>query len=466
MASTRERPDAVAWRYEVRVGSEPHDDLIVEGRFAGGSDDFEVDRRATPFVHDVAYATGATGEGWVRAATNRSGGSGWSVPCGASGCRVRYRFALADAARLHDIDTAIASGDVVVAPPSTWLMRPATTTSEERFRFHVTVSPPARFAAGTRPVPMRPGVASHAGGSLDDTFEASTDAMDASSFAVFGPFHAATIESGTARVEVAIAPHALTLADAEAVAWIRSAVDAIAAYFRGFPAPRALVIVMAGGAGPTRGETLGDGGPAVLLRAGEGLTGATTRDDWVATHELLHVSLPSLSREHTWLSEGIATYVEPIVRARAGIIGPEKVWGDLVAGLPQGLPEAGDEGLDRTHTWGRTYWGGALFCLVADVTIRERTGNARSLDDVLRAAAKRGGDAETQWDIERWLDEGDGATGTRVLHELYRDMALAPRTVDLAALWSRLGVRVSGKAVSFDDGAPFAAVRRAITDRP
>ena len=78
-------------------------------------------------------------------------------------------------------------------------------------------------------------------------------------------------------------------------------------------------------------------------------------------------------------------------RARTGELSTEKVWGDLVRGLPQGLPGRGDEGLDRTHTWGRTYWGGALFWLLADVEIRERTGNRFGLEDALRAVLTQRG---------------------------------------------------------------------------
>ena len=127
-----------------------------------------------------------------------------------------------------------------------------------------------------------------------------------------------------------------------------------------------------------------------------------------------------------WLSEGIASYVEPIVRVRAGTLAPEKLWRDLVEGLPQGLPEAGDEGLEKTHTWGRTYWGGSLYCLLADLRIREQTGNARSFDDVMRAVVATGADVESHWEVARLLDVGDAATGTRALHDAYRELALAP----------------------------------------
>jgi hypothetical protein len=442
-------PKRPVWSYDIEAG----DELSVDATFAaGGSDELRIDEDTAPFVHDVAYAAGSR---WLPAPALPDGiGSGWAAPCGANGCRVKYRFSLHDAAaKLDAADTAIASGDVVVAPPSSWLLRPEGRPG--RFRFHVRATPPALFEAGTHPSPD--GAAA--------TYEASTDALEASSFAVFGSFHAGTIGSGSARVEVAIAPQGLALADGEVLAWVRSAVEALATYFGRFPAPRTLVIVQAGKRGPTRGLTLGDGGPAVLVRVGDGVTARAVRDDWVVTHELIHVTLPALARQHVWFSEGLASYVEPIVRARARLLAPEKLWKDLVDGLPQGLPLAGDEGLDRTHTWGRTYWGGALFCLVADVTIRERTGNSRSLDDALRAISATGADVEEHWEIDRVLDVGDRATGTTVLRDLYRAMGLAAGSVDLAGLWSRLGVRASAAGVTFDEHAPLAAVRRGIAGR-
>jgi hypothetical protein len=438
-------PNRIVWRFEVTADAHA-DELSVDARIGPGSSDLRVADEASPFVRDVEYEEGPE---WRKAPPS---GPAWAVPCRATGCHVRYRFALRRAAvALNDIDTAVASGDLVVAPPSTWLLRPVD-GPPGRLYARVRSTSPTRFAAGTHPPPD----------GAPDAFETSTDTIDGSGFAVFGPFHQATVHSGSARVELAISPQGLALADADVVTWVRTAVDAIATYLGRFPAARTLLVVLPGKGGSTRGETLGDGGPAVLLRVAEGVTAVTARDDWVVTHELLHVSLPSLSPAHAWLDEGLATYVEPIVRARAGIISPEKVWYDMVEGLPQGLPQGGDEGLERTRTWGRTYWGGALFCFVADVMLRERTHNAQSLDEVLRAGVRTGANVEAHWDMQRWLDEGDRATGTDVLHTLYRDLALAPGTVDLNSLWSRLGVRVVGHTVTFDDRAPLAAVRRAI----
>src|SRR5262249_54356684 len=161
---------------------------------------------------------------------------------------------------------------------------------------------------------------------------------------------------------------------------------------------------------------------AIAIDVGQEADEDELKDDWVLVHEMIHTALPDLLGPHHWLEEGLATYVEPLARARAGLVSPEQLWLDWGRGMPNGLPEEGDRGLDRTPTWGRTYWGGALFCLVADLEIRTRTQNMKSLDDALRAILVAGGNIASAWPIERVLEVGDQATGVRVLSETYAKM--------------------------------------------
>jgi hypothetical protein len=130
--------------------------------------------------------------------------------------------------------------------------------------------------------------------------------------------------------------------------------------------------------------------------------------------------------------------------------------------MPQGQPGPGDKGLDHTHTWGRTYWGGAIYCLVADVGIRKNTRNAQGLRDALRAINRAGGTIEAEWPLARALDTGDHATGGKVLMQIYEQMRSTAVTVDLDGLWRQLGVRLQDGKTAFDDQAPLAAVRAAI----
>lgn len=246
---------------------------------------------------------------------------------------------------------------------------------------------------------------------------------------------------------------------------------AVVTYFGQFPVARARVLVLpvAGRQGVFQGTTWGNmrGVPAFTrIRVGEQTTQQELTDDWMATHELVHMGFPSLADEHHWMEEGMATYVEPIARVQAGQLDDGTIWSDMMDGMPKGEPVAGDEGLDRTHTWGRTYWGGALFCLTADVEIRRQTKNRKGLQDALRAIVAAGGSIDQEWAIEKAFEVGDQATRTHVLSTMYAKWKSAPVEVDLDALWKDLGVRRVGAGVEFDPKARLARVREATTRKP
>jgi hypothetical protein len=158
----------------------------------------------------------------------------------------------------------------------------------------------------------------------------------------------------------------------------------------------------------------------------------------------------------------LSVYVEPIARIRAGHWTAAKMWGELVRDMPKGLPKEGESGMDHTHTWGRTYWGGALFCFVADVQIRKQTKNKKGLEDALRGILNAGGDINEDWELEKALKIGDSATGVDVLQKLYAEWKDQPMQVDLPAMWKALGVEANGGTAVLKDDAPMSAVRREI----
>ena len=161
----------------------------------------------------------------------------------------------------------------------------------------------------------------------------------------------------------------------------------------------------------------------------------------------------------------MAVFGEPLVRVRAGMEDPSVLWSEWLEQGALGLPRPGEGGLETTHTWARTYWGGAVFWLVVDVTLRERTGNARSADDVLRALVVAGGNVSNEWKVEDVVRVADAATGLPVFSELFRSMGEAPGAPDLSALFGRLGVSLHNGTVVYDDNAPLVSVRRAMVAR-
>jgi hypothetical protein len=270
---------------------------------------------------------------------------------------------------------------------------------------------------------------------------------------------------GDARIEIELAPEPFALAREDIDAWVRDAASAVTAYYGRFPIERTVVAIAGcSGSAVTDGVTRGAGDHALIrIELGAMASTRALERDWMLTHEMVHLAMPDLPLAHRWFEEGIATYVEPIARAQAGLASESDAWRQLVLGLPQGQPGASDRGLDRDSSWGRTYWGGALFCLVADVEIRERTQNRHGLQDALRAIVAGGQSLLESSSIERVLARCDEAVGVPVMSELYARQALRAERVDLDSLWKRLGISLRRRQMRFDDGAPLADVRKAIT---
>jgi hypothetical protein len=246
------------------------------------------------------------------------------------------------------------------------------------------------------------------------------------------------------------------------VEWVQRAAQAVTDYYGRFPVPMVRITVHTDKDGRiSHGVTYN--GRRIDINLGSRTKSENLMEDWEMTHEMLHLSFPLLDDDYNWMGEGLSDYVEPIARARLGQERSEEVWRQLVMGLPKGLPEPGDKGLDHTPTWGRIYWGGALYWFLADLEIRRTTQNQRSLRDALRAILDAGGDGRQEWDLEQVLAAGDRATGTHVLTELHNRMGAVPYTPDLDALWQRLGVQYLEGRISFDDRAPEAPLRQSIT---
>jgi hypothetical protein len=277
-----------------------------------------------------------------------------------------------------------------------------------------------------------------------------------------------TLDIGGAKLQLVFTGAVPDLPIKSFTEYLHRAAQAVASYYGRFPVPAAkiLIVVEPGQDGILQGTTWGDrdGFPAFIrLRIGQHTTARELDEDWTATHEMVHTALPSLPDDQHWLEEGLATYVEPIARAQVGQLTPEEVWYGMLLGMPHGEPGQRDRGLDYTHTWGRTYWGGALFCLVADIQLRKQTKNAYGLQDALRAVVNAGGGIDKDWSIERVLAVADGSTGTSVLKDLYKTWGSSPVAVDLPELWKGLGVQLSGDQIVFDGTAPFARIREDIT---
>jgi hypothetical protein len=278
---------------------------------------------------------------------------------------------------------------------------------------------------------------------------------------------AATLKISGATIDVTLPDGPMKLSHDQLLGWVKNSASTVADYYGHFPVPHlTLKMRSTSGSGIRHGVTYARDGGLIFISVGRDADIAATKEDWVLVHEMIHLAFPSMEDDQHWIEEGISTYVEPVARAREGGMQVKEVWGTFVRDMPKGEPGPDDHGLDNTHTWGRTYWGGALFCLLADVRIHERTKNRKGLEDALRGINRGGGNINEDWDIGKTLAMGDKATGTTVLRDLYQSMRDKPAPVDLDQLWTKLGIQMKDGSVAFNDKAPESNIRKAITAPP
>lgn len=193
------------------------------------------------------------------------------------------------------------------------------------------------------------------------------------------------------------------------------------------------------------------------------------RADWTAVHEFSHLYHPFLGGDGRWLAEGLASYYQNVLRARAGLLQPEEAWRRLEGGFVRGRrattgsgPEQAvalaDIGRGRGATM-RVYWAGASYWLDADLALRAR---GTTLDAVLDRYARcclRGTASMTPEAFVAALDE---AGGGGVFARLYREYAASRAFPSQAAAYAALGIEADGGTLRFSHVPQAARLRAAI----
>ena len=278
---------------------------------------------------------------------------------------------------------------------------------------------------------------------------------------------AAGCATSAPRIALEVEPGELALPRERLQRWVDESSAQIVETFGAFPVPALELALEPRGSsrgihdGTTR--SLGDRA-RIEVGVGGRASERELEHDWVLVHEMIHLAVPNLPAAQHWFEEGVATYLEPFARARGGKRSEEDVWRELVRDYPQGLPRPGEGGLDDTRTWARTYYGGALFCLAADVAIARTTHGGKSLRDAFRGTVAQGESILRDSDLAHFAAELDRALGVEVVAPLYAQWAHAPVAPDLEALWKELGVVREGRSIRFDPSAPLARWRASLVE--
>ena len=189
--------------------------------------------------------------------------------------------------------------------------------------------------------------------------------------------------------------------------------------------------------------------------------------DWVAVHELSHLFHPYLGSRGAWLAEGLATYYQNVLRARAGLLTPQQAWQQIDAGFSRGradihagnpiLEDAGD-----SRAFMRVYWSGTAYWLEVDTELRRGSANRLSIDEALRRFDACCLPSYRRWEPAEFVAKLDALMDTDVFTRRFREFRARRDFPDLTTVYGALGIRSGGGDLEFDDAASAANVRRAI----
>jgi predicted metalloprotease with PDZ domain len=249
--------------------------------------------------------------------------------------------------------------------------------------------------------------------------------------------------------------------------WMQEAAECVASVEGSFPQPLAQILVVAIGkqneAVPWA-HVMRGGGVAAEFFVDENRSLEEFRADWTATHELSHMLLPMVSSRDRWLSEGLASYYQNVLRGRDGRLEEVAAWRKLHAGFERGKHATnGDSLAEATRSgWGsimRIYWSGAAMFLKADARLRILSGGAQSLDTVLSAFQACCLDASRSWRGRELFAAFDRISGYTVFTDVYDEHVPDGEFPDLAETYAQLGLVPGTQTIELDPEAPQSKVR-------
>lgn len=386
-------------------------------------------------------------------------GEGVAVPPGQGGCLL-YVVDL-DGAVSSRWNAGFRSGRTRVVALPMWLWRPRRLSATTRYTVSV--------SEGSDPITLPWSLGQ------DESYVLNQQAFRMLSYATLGRSYLAEYreQGAPGHLRVVSVPDVPRFSARDhLLPWVRRHVDVLRPFFKDAAFPSIEVLFVndgGGGPGASFGMAARGGYRQVVLLVPTGATDAGMEGDWIFPHELVHLTMPYVRRGDAWLSEGVPTYYQEVLRGRRGSVSRAQAWCELHKGFERGRREGSGRTLrqesrdmGRTGNYGAVYWCGAALSFHADVLLRLR---GLSLDRLLQHTAQCCSWSARAWSADEVLEEFDrvDSAGTwRALVARYLDGADFPRVRDL---WERMGMEVRGGMLKFTEGL-LSPIRDSIMGGP
>ena len=420
---------------------------------------FTADRAAARFVDAFARTNEPA------SAPARAGGV-WSAKGWHAGECLSYRAALGRIVDAGDRGLGARHGGAIVVDPDVWLLR--TDDADRRVPAEVDVELPPGYAisAPWHPLP----------GSDGTRFSLSPTPKDWLARIAIGKFGSKDIplRGGTLRLSILEGADASQRAMLEA--WLAHVSRATLSAYGKLPLADVQVLIVPDR--DTDNEAVGFGqssrgqGHALTLFVDPDKSPKAFDRDWVAVHELSHLFHPYLDDEGSWLAEGLATYYQNVLRARAGLLTAADAWEQIDYGFARGrgATRAGNDvplgASGERPNFMRIYWSGTAYWLEVDTELRRMSGNRLTIDEALHRFDDCCLPSYRAWEPAEFVAKLDALMGTDVFRKHFDAYATRRDFPDLKPLYARLGIVRAGDSLRFDDTAPDAGVRVAIMAPP
>lgn len=389
----------------------------------------------------------------------------------ADGC-VSYRASLLVQGGRHQRSSGVARrvGPDVVTDAGIWLWRPPSLAQDEEVELRFALPEGMSVSA-----PWRPQRDAHG---RVEAYRLGHAPYDWPAAVAFGTFQQHEIAVGEARLRVAVLHGAPQVELALVRQWLMRSAEAVSTLYGRFPLDDVQMIVVPGARGDEpvpSAFVLRGGQPAVYFFINQRKPLADYLADWTAVHEMAHLLLPHVRPEDAWLSEGVASYYQNVLRARAGMISVQEAWQRMhgsfrraMRSMPGTTLADATERMYRDGAYMRVYWHGAALMLMADQRLRARTQGAQSLDRVLHRLHACCLDGTQVWQASALFDKLDELSATTVFSELYAQHVTAAHFPDLTETYDELGLDVSagGEIVNLLPRAAHSDDRDAIMRAP
>jgi M61 glycyl aminopeptidase len=436
---------------------------------------------AMHFIHDARRDSGRTLD---------AGEGEWDADDWRAGECLSYRADLAAIAAQNDLDAGMRLGDDLVGAPQLWLLRPDV-QGDANAELGISLPPgwsisaPWRAQPPPHPQAAEPSSAGALGRSI--LFSIANTPANWSAAVAIGHFDEERIElpGGVLRLTIlhgADAQQRTKLHD-----WLAHVSRAVLSAYGRLPLGDVQVLMLpisslglahravaAIAARPVHfGQSIRGEGNALELLVDPSRPAAEFDADWIAVHELSHLMHPYLGDRGSWLAEGLATYYQNILRARAGLLTPAQAWDRMRGGFADAsakpyhetLEEAA-ENMHRSHGFDRIYWSGAAYWLTVDRDLRRASGGKLSMELALSRFRDCCLPAYRGWRPEEFVAKLDALLGVKTFSQRYREFADMREFPDWKKLYAELGIRIDGEHLAFDAAAADAAAREAITSAP